>query len=143
MSNLQDLTIFAGETRTLTLYARDPDNNVQDLTGKTVYWRVGYPLWIPDQMTPVLTKTGTVLDAAAGSFTVTLNPPDTMPYEGNFIHNAITITDGSLEWVNDIGDEIVFVTDSGADILWVNDYDDHNHVVTAGTLHIRRSVLLF
>ncbi len=138
--NQQDLTMLAGENITLTMYARDPSNNVQDLTGQNIVWNVGINI-VADVIQPVISTIGTVLSATAGSFTVTLEGADTMPLSGNYLHQAIITTDGSLEWVNNSNQEIVFQTDDGTDILWVNDFDGDQLIVTEGTLHIRRTVL--
>ncbi len=140
MSNQQDLTMLAGENITLTMYARDPSNNVQDLTGQNIVWNVGINI-VADVVQPVISTIGTALVATAGSFTVTLEGADTMPLSGNYLHQAIITTDGSLEWVNNSNQEIVFQTDDGTDILWVNDFDGDQLIVTDGTLHIRRTVL--
>jgi len=143
MANYQDLDIYAGETRTLTLYARTPENEMQDLTLQDIAWFVSYPLWTPDQMSPVLQKTGTVTDAATGTFTVTLNPPDTVPLEGNYNHVALAITDGAIQFTSDADDDIDFISDDGDVITFVSDSDGYTLVVTSGTLHIRRSVLQY
>jgi len=148
MANFQDLDIYAGETRTLTLYARTPENGVQDLTDREIAWFVSYPLWTPDQMSPVLQKTGTVTDATAGKFTVTLYPPDTVPLEGNYVHLALAIIpdiDGAIQFVSDTDDDINFTNDSGDVITFVSDLNGTSDTlaVTSGTLHIRRSVLQF
>ena len=90
MANIQNLAMAAGETRTFTLYARDPDNAVQSLSGLTVSWRVGAPPWDPVSENPVFTKTGTVVSAAAGSFTVALTNDDTIDLEGDLLHQAVT-----------------------------------------------------
>lgn len=90
MANVQNFDITSGETRTLTMYARDPDNAVQSLSGLTVQWRVGQPPWDPRRETPTLTKTTTIISAAAGSFSVSLIYDDTYQLEGDFLHQAVT-----------------------------------------------------
>lgn len=90
MPNVQNFDITAGETRTLTMYARDADNAVQSLSGLTVQWRVGAPPWDPSSDSPTLTKTGSIVSAAAGSFTVSLTYDDTYLLEGDFLHQAVT-----------------------------------------------------
>lgn len=94
MANLQHLEITAGENRTATLYARDSLNIPATLTGKTVAWYIGHSPWHPDCSTALVTKTGTVTDAAAGIFTVTLSSTDTLYRSGDYMHLAQT-TDGS------------------------------------------------
>lgn len=90
MSSVQNFDITAGETRTLTMYARDADNAVQSLSGLTVQWRVGAPPWDPSSDSPTLTKTTTIVSASAGSFTVALTYDDTYLLEGDFLHQAVT-----------------------------------------------------
>ncbi len=66
MPNVINLDMTAGEARTFTLYARDPDNAVQSRSGLTVQWRVGKAPWDPVSNTPVLTKAATIVSASAG-----------------------------------------------------------------------------
>jgi len=88
--NVKNLDMMAGETRTFTLYARDPANAVQSLSGLTVAWRVGKAPWSPQNDTPIFTKAGSVVSASAGSFTVALENADTVDLEGDFLHQAVT-----------------------------------------------------
>lgn len=92
--NVQHLDVFAGEDRTPTLYARDPSNNVADLTGKTIAWYVGRSPWRPDCSNAAFTKTGTIVGASAGTFSVPITPSDTEWLNGDYEHMAKT-TDGS------------------------------------------------
>ncbi len=140
MSQYQILDIYAGENRTLTLYARDPSNNVQDLTGKAVFWRVGKPPRMPSQKGAILAKDGVVTAAPNGVFTVSVEPGDTYLLSGNFVHVALTVTDGELVFVNNAMQDLTFITDDGSAIEWVNDFDGDNHVVTSGILRIRPGI---
>jgi len=90
VANVQNFDIVAGETCTLTMYARDRNNAVQSLSGLTVQWRVGTPPWDPTSDRPVLTKTGSIVSASAGSFTVSLTYDDTYNIQGDFLHQAVT-----------------------------------------------------
>lgn len=90
MPNVQNLDMQAGETRTFTLFARDPDNAVQSLSGLTVSWRVGRAPWDPSSDSPVFTVAGSIVSAAAGSFTVAVANADTIDLEGDFLHQAVT-----------------------------------------------------
>lgn len=92
--NVQHLDLFAGENRTPTLYARDPSNNVASLTGKTIAWYVGRGPWAPDCSNAIFSKTGTIVSASAGTFTVPIVPTDTLNLVGDYEHLAKT-TDGS------------------------------------------------
>lgn len=94
MANLQHLEVYGYEDRTPTLYARDSANVAANLTSKTVAWYVGrYPLW-PDCRNAIFSKTGSVVSASAGTFTVPILAADTQYLEGDFEHMAKT-TDGS------------------------------------------------
>lgn len=88
--NIQNREISRGENRTLSFAARDGSNAVASLTSKTVTWRVAE---IGSDVT-LITKTGSVVSAAAGTFTVAITPSDTDGREGDYQHQAIT-TDGS------------------------------------------------
>jgi hypothetical protein len=90
--NVQNFNITAGEVCTLTMYARDRDNAVQSLSGVSVQWRLGKAPWDPMSDVPVLTKTTTIVSAAAGSFTVSLTYDDSYNIAGDFQHQAVTST---------------------------------------------------
>lgn len=90
MANVQNFDMAAGEARTFTMYARDADNAVKSLSGLTVQWRVGRAPWDPQSATPTFTKTASIVSAAAGSFTVTLEYDDTYQLAGDFLHMAVT-----------------------------------------------------
>lgn len=70
--NKQNVEIWSGDTRTLTFTARDYSNDVINLTDATITWRVGFP-----GRTSVIQKTGAIVSAAAGTFTVSLVNGDT------------------------------------------------------------------
>lgn len=110
--NLQNLEVFQGADTTLTLYARDASNAVQNLTGLTINWVVGRRPTDPENRSPVFTKTGTIVSAPAGTFTVTVAAADTADMQGEYVHQAET-------------------TDSGGNIA----------VVTIGRLNIRSTML--
>lgn len=101
MANLQDIDIFAGENRTQTLYARNYLNIPVNLTGKTITWLVGRPPNNPGILTAVFTLSGTILSAAAGSFTVPIGPGQTQNLiAGNYMHQGQTLdTSGNIEVV--------------------------------------------
>lgn len=88
--NIQNREIFRGENRTLSFAARDGSNAVASLTSKTVTWRVSEI----GSDTPLFSKTGSVVSASAGTFTVAITPTDTDNLEGDYTHQAIT-TDAS------------------------------------------------
>jgi hypothetical protein len=99
--NVQHLDVFGGENRTLTLYARDASNLPVDLTGSTISWTVGRRPNDPTNRTGVFTKTGTIVSASDGSFTVPVVPSDTCDlFPGNYQHVAeVTDSDGNVSVV--------------------------------------------
>jgi hypothetical protein len=92
--NVQHLDVFAGEDRTPTLYARDPSNNAVSLASKTIAWYVGRSPWNPDCSNAIFSKAGVVVSAPAGTFTVDIDPADTLYLSGDYEHMGKT-TDGS------------------------------------------------
>lgn len=88
--NVQNFDIHSGENRTLSMAARDGSNAPASLTSKTVTWRVSEC----DSVHPLFSKTGSVVSASAGTFTVAVTPTDTADLAGDYAHQAIT-TDGS------------------------------------------------
>lgn len=94
MANIQPLDVYSGADETKTLYARDSSNNPASLTSKTVTWYVGRSPWRPDCSNALITKTGSVVSASAGTFTVAILASDTQYMNGDFEHMAHT-TDGS------------------------------------------------
>lgn len=88
--NVQHIDLWSGENRTETLTARDSGNAVASLTSKTVTWRATGR----DSDVAMLTKTGSVVSASAGTFTVAITPTDTQDMAGEYRHQAFT-TDGS------------------------------------------------
>jgi hypothetical protein len=92
--NRQHLEIHAGENRTLTLYARTSANAVKNLASHTLSWRFGRgPFWY-DTDSSVITKAGSIVSAALGTFSVSLGVTDTQYLSGDFEHYA-TATDAS------------------------------------------------
>lgn len=100
MANLENFEVWAGEDRTLTLHARDSSNAAFNLTGYTVTWLVGVPPNRPYLLWSVITKTATVTDASAGTFTVSLLGSDTTDLEGNYLHQAIATASNSPKIVS-------------------------------------------
>lgn len=90
--NLQHTDLYAGEDRTLTLYARDASNVPLSLTGKTILWRVGRSPRSLDSSWPIFSKAGTVTDAANGVFTVAVAAADTEWLRGDYQHLAEATT---------------------------------------------------
>lgn len=90
MSNVQNLEVFAGENYTPTIYARDVNNAPVSLAGKTIQFYIGFPPCAPGLAVPVITYTGTIISAPAGSFSVAVQPVDTKFREGDYGYIAQT-----------------------------------------------------
>lgn len=95
MSNVQHIDMYAGEGKTFTLFARDASNLPQNLTGLTIAWTVGRRPNDPTNRTGVFTKSGTIVSAPAGSFTVEVDNGDTQDlFPGIYQHIAETTDSG-------------------------------------------------
>ena len=70
--NRQNLYIYAGENDTLTLFARNSSNNVPNIYGQTIDWRVGKTPFEPGRRSAVLDKTATIVSTTAGSYSVSI-----------------------------------------------------------------------
>lgn len=97
MANIQNFAVTAGEDQTLTMTARDQSATVIDLTSASISWKV-----MGKSGGTVLTKTGTVLSASAGTFTIALSDADTSALkDGNYAHEAIvTVSSTSTKAVS-------------------------------------------
>lgn len=82
--NLQNFDLTAGETRTLTLTARDATGAILNLSGATIQWDMARTA----RSGSVLTKTGAIVSAALGTFTVALAAGDTTSFSGDYWHQA-------------------------------------------------------
>lgn len=91
---LQNFTLTAGTDRVLSMKAKTPSGAVLSLTGATITWRLSRALG----GSVALSKSGTVVSAALGTFTVSLSDADTASLaNGNYVHEAL-ITIGSTQY---------------------------------------------
>lgn len=74
-SNLQNFRVTGGEDRTLSMTARTAAGAILDLTGGAITWRMAQRL----DGKNALEKTGTIVTAASGTFSVALTDTDTDP----------------------------------------------------------------
>lgn len=87
--NVSHVEIVQGEDRTITFTAKDSVQAVKDLTGATINWRVARNLGESN----VLEKTGSIVSAASGTFSVALTDEDTDDLWGDYIHQGkVTIS---------------------------------------------------
>ena len=90
MANLQNFSLTAGEDKTLSLTARSSSGAILSLTSAGITWRLVNRFGVT-----VLNKTGTVVSASAGTFTVALTDADTagLP-DGTYAHEALVTISG-------------------------------------------------
>ena len=76
-NNIQNFRLTCGEDVTLSMTARSKTGAVLDLTGATITWRMGPKVKTASGSIAVLSITGTIVSASAGTFTVALTDSDT------------------------------------------------------------------
>lgn len=81
MPNVQHIEVAAGEDRTLTLNARNADNESVNLAGQTVSVFIGRDPQYPNDAEAIATLEGTLSDPAEGEFTITV-PASVTRYAG-------------------------------------------------------------
>jgi hypothetical protein len=91
VSSAKNFVINAGEDRTLSMVARDANGDILNLTDATIAWRMS--LIAGD--TSTVSKTGSVVSASAGTFTVSLTDADTDIDEGDYAHQALATISGT------------------------------------------------
>lgn len=89
MANIAHIDVYAGEDRTIDLVGRDEFNMPFDLTDRSIAWYVGRSPFRPDDSGALISKSGTVIDASLGAFTVPVASYDTTDLNGDFEHMAI------------------------------------------------------
>ena len=95
--NVQDIDVWSSEHRTETLTSRDSNNAVVDLTGGTLSWRAGSR----ESDYAMITKTPSIVSAAAGTYSVVLTPSDTQYLDGDYRHQTFfTASGGATSVVN-------------------------------------------
>ncbi len=91
MAQRQLIDIWQSENRVLPLAARDNSNLPSNLTGKTITWSVSFPPYDPALSLALLTKSGTITDAANGLYTIAITPQDTSCMTGgNYLYQTVT-----------------------------------------------------
>jgi hypothetical protein len=94
MAQIQHIDVFAGEDRTISLYARDSANLPTNLTSKTLTTYVGRPPLRPDCSDALFTKSGSIVSASAGTYTIAIADTDTQYMSGDYEYQTKTV-DGS------------------------------------------------
>lgn len=94
MANRQSIRLTAGEDRTITLTATNPDGSAMDLTGASINWTLARL----KGNAPSLVKSGTILSAAAGTFTISITADDTrLLRAATYFHQALITISGSTK----------------------------------------------
>jgi|FLOH01.1.fsa_nt_gi hypothetical protein len=94
LNNLEDIEFIAGTEYELNYTVTDEDGAIIDITGATVEYRVAF-LGQPENS--VINKTGTIVSAAAGTWTTKLLTADTEGLSGVFVGQPrVTDSSGSL-----------------------------------------------
>ena len=92
MANVQHFALTAGEDRTLSLVARDAANAILNLTSATLTFRLS----AVQGQTNEISKTGSIVSAAAGTYTVTLTDGDTDDLdEGDYVYQVTATISGT------------------------------------------------
>ena len=101
MANREHFEVWSGESRTLTMHARDSSNAVKNLAGLTLTCRVGDAPNVPWTTSSLFTPATSVVSAADGTFTATIVGGDTSDLHGEYQHqttdqNGVVLTEGRL-----------------------------------------------
>lgn len=83
--------IYAGTDRTLSLVARDADGAILNLTGATLAFRMARN---PGD-TALVSVSGSIVSAAAGTFTVALTDSQTDDLEGDYYYSVLATISGT------------------------------------------------
>lgn len=97
--NVLPVDLWAGEDRTLTLAARDSANAPVNLTNKTLTFRVARPL----SSVGVIEKTGSIVSASAGTFSVAIDETDTQNMAGDYRYTVTATESGGATTVVCVG----------------------------------------
>lgn len=89
--NVQHVDLVAGDDRTMIFTAKDHNQVVVNLAGATISWRAARCLG----GAAVVSKSGSIVSAGAGTFSVALTDADTESLCGDYVHQA-KVTIGSL-----------------------------------------------
>jgi hypothetical protein len=92
VSAVKNFIHLAGEDVTLSMTARDATGAILNLTGATIAWKLA----LNAGDTALVSKTGTIVSAAAGTFTVALVAADTADLYGDYVHQAIVTISGAV-----------------------------------------------
>lgn len=118
---MRHFTFWAGDDVTLSATATNSSGSAVNLTGSTLEWT------LTDGRTERITKTTssgiTVVTAASGTFTVSLDAADTADLEAGTYRHRATVTDGSSN-VTTVLDGRARVLRDTASPGWLTDYTD-------------------
>ena len=90
----QDFLMWSGDDKVITVTVYDNDDDVVDVTGATITWRLSQNI----ESEALITKTvGDGIAISGHTFILTLEPADTTSLSGRYYHEAeITDADGNV-----------------------------------------------
>lgn len=91
MPATKNFVMRAGTDRTLSLVARDDNGDILNLTGGTLAFR----LTLNEGDTSLVSKSGSIVSAAAGTFTVALTDSDTSDLYGDYRYHVLATISGT------------------------------------------------
>lgn len=95
-----DFTMYAGDSKTLVVTAKDEDGAAVDITDATIRWQLARSVSTTALVTKSIGDGVTITDGSGGVFEVELENADTESLKGEFYHEAEAIlTDGTIATV--------------------------------------------
>ena len=91
MSATKHFEIYAGEDRTLSLVARDAANDILNLTGATLAFRMSKTAGEG----ATVSASGSIVSASAGTFTVALTDSNTDIAAGDYTYHVLATISGT------------------------------------------------
>lgn len=91
MATHKRFVLWSGTDRTLSLVARDDDGAILDLTGGTLAFRLAENRGD----TALVAKSGSIVSAGSGTYTVALTDSDTDDLEGDYFYTVTASISGT------------------------------------------------
>ena len=92
----QDILIYSGDDKVITVTVYDNDDAIVDITGVTITWQLSQNVSSAALITKTVGSGITLSDPTSGVFTITLDPADTNSLSGRYYHEC-EITDSSSD----------------------------------------------
>lgn len=92
---MRDISIYQGESKTISFTIRDKAGAAQDITGMTITWRLS-KAYAPTLM---LEKPGVIQDGPAGTVDVSVTAEDMADLLGEYVHELRVVLDANVTTV--------------------------------------------